>query len=181
MAFKKESGIYAITCLKNNKKYIGQTKGLNERLYQHKYYLKNNTSHHPLLQEDWDKYGEDCFNFEVLETTNCLDDRERYYIEIYDAFHNGYNTTTGGILANKQDIRQRIKRSERVKGKNNPMFDVGKGEGNPNAKLKEKQVIEIKTMIKKGFSETEIKKKIGCTTPQFQKIKHNRTWKHVKI
>jgi len=181
MAYKKESGIYMITCLANNKIYIGQSKGLRERLYQHKYYLKNNTSHHPLLQEDWNKYNENDFKFEVLEITDNLDEREQFYISKYDSFNNGYNTTTGGIFNNRQDIRQRVIRSGKLKGKNNPMYGIAKGEGNPNAKLKEQQVIDIKTMIKNGYSDKEIRERHNLTGNQYQKIKHNRSWKHIKV
>lgn len=181
MAFKKEKGIYKITCLVNNKCYIGQSNGLRERLYHQKYYLNKNQSHHLRLQSDWVLYGQENFKFEVLEYTDNLDYREKYWIKFYDSFENGYNTTTGGIFENKQDIYQRIKRSKKLSGKNNPMFDRGKGEGNPNCKLKEKQVIEIKIDIKDGIDNQKIMKKYNLTKSQFQKIKHNRTWGHVLI
>ena len=181
MAYKKESGIYKITCLVNNKVYIGQTKGLNERLYHQKYYLNKNKSHHPRLQKDWNLYGEKNFIFEILEKTNNLDDREIYWISYYNSFLNGYNTTTGGIFNNKQDINQRIKRSKKLSGENNPMYNKAKGSGNPNAKLEEKQVIEIKKMIKNGIEDKIIIEKYKLNISQFQKIKHNRTWKHILI
>lgn len=181
MAFKKESGIYCITCLKNNKKYIGQSVGLNERMYQHKYYLNKNTSTHPRLQEDWNLYGESNFEIKILESTKDLDERERYWIKYFDSFNSGYNTTTGGIFSNIQDINQRKKRSGSLSGKKNPMYGIAKGETNPNAKLNEKQVKDIKNMIKSGIPDKEIILNLNLTRSQYFKIKHNRTWSHIQI
>ena len=45
------------------------------------------------------KYGSDKFYYEVLEDNvpyELLDEREVYYIEKFDSFHNGYNSTPGG-------------------------------------------------------------------------------------
>lgn len=49
------------------------------------------------------KYGSENFTIEVLETvSNCenlgekLDMLEQYYINLYDTYHNGYNSTSGG-------------------------------------------------------------------------------------
>ena len=181
MAYKREKGIYRITCLVNNKCYVGQSNYLRMRLYHQKYYLNKNQSHSLELQKDWNLFNESDFKFEVLEYTDKLDERERYWIKFYDSFNNGYNTTTGGIFENRQDIYQRIKRSKSLSGENNPMFDKAKGEGNPNAKLKERQVILIKTDIKNGIDDKIIISKYKLTRSQFQKIKHNRTWSHILI
>ena len=51
------------------------------------------------------KYGPENFQYEVLETVSCEDEQEladrlneleKYYIEKYDSFANGYNNTIGG-------------------------------------------------------------------------------------
>jgi uncharacterized protein YerC len=45
------------------------------------------------------KYGVENFYYEVLQDqipVEELDNREQYYIEKYDSFKNGYNSTTGG-------------------------------------------------------------------------------------
>lgn len=180
MAYKKESGIYQIICIKTNKSYIGQSRRLRERLYNHKYCLVKNISHHPLLQNDWNEYGEDNFTFKVLEYCENLDEREIYWVKQTQSFTNGYNTTTGGINGNIQDERQKNMRSIRFKGENNPMYGRT-GELNPSSKLKDIQVIEIKTMVKNKIPDNEIISKFNMSKSQFQKIKHNRTWKHIIV
>ena len=45
------------------------------------------------------KYGVDNFYMEILERNvpnNNLDEREKYYIDKFNSFHNGYNETIGG-------------------------------------------------------------------------------------
>ena len=180
MSYKKESGIYRIYCKVNGKSYIGQSTRLRERLYQHKYYLNKNKSHHTLLQEDWNKYGQDEFEEEVLEYCDNLDEREIYYVKKFESFEVGYNTTTGGINGNKQDLRQRNMRSVRLSGKNNPMYGRN-GSKNPNAKLTEETVYNIKLMLKNNKPDKSIVDKYGLTKNQFQKIKHNRAWKHIIV
>lgn len=181
MGYIKEAGIYAVTCTVNNKKYIGQSTSLRSRLYMQKYHLNKNSSHHPLLQSDWNLFKSDCFTMEVLEYTSNLDEREKYWIEYYDSFSNGYNTTTGGVSGNKQDDRQKAIRSERIKGEKNPMYGIGKGEGNPNAKLTEIEVIGIKTMLKNGCKAREINKVYDLTRYQLYNIRHNKSWSHIEV
>lgn len=71
------------------------------------------------------KYGWDNFKHEVVLTIECetkeelwfwLDEWEKYYIEKYDSFHNGYNSTTGGS-SGKPGEETRKKQSKARKGK----------------------------------------------------------------
>lgn len=58
-----------IYCATSEKAYIGQTKHLQKRLYQHKWKLNKGTHPNPHLQNAYKKYGEAYFNFILLE--NC--------------------------------------------------------------------------------------------------------------
>ena len=49
-------GIYKITNKINNKKYIGQSIHVKERIAEHKNQLKNNTHHNQYLQNAYNKY-----------------------------------------------------------------------------------------------------------------------------
>lgn len=44
------------------------------------------------------KYGKENFNVETIEDCDAsmLDERERYYIKLYNSFEDGYNGTIGG-------------------------------------------------------------------------------------
>lgn len=88
-------GIYSITNIINNKKYIGSTaKSFDSRWKKHITNLKNggHASHH--LQSSWNKYGEDNFVFKIEEVVGSLENLlnlERDYIIKYDSYNNGYN------------------------------------------------------------------------------------------
>lgn len=59
------SGIYLITCKKNNKKYIGQSINIRDRWKRHIRSLKNNNHRNDYMQKFWNKYGEKSFKFEI--------------------------------------------------------------------------------------------------------------------
>lgn len=60
--------IYRITNMANNKFYVGSADSFARREWQHKYHLRRNEHKNPHLQAAWNKYGEEMFVFEVLET-----------------------------------------------------------------------------------------------------------------
>ena len=72
--------IYKIENNINNKIYIGKTE---------KYLTR-------ALYKAINKYGVENFTFTVIEETNDCENREKYYIALYDTFKNGYNETLGG-------------------------------------------------------------------------------------
>lgn len=78
------AGVYGITCSVNGKRYIGSSKDIQNRWWTHRYVLRKSKNHCLLLQNAWNKYGEDAFVFEVLEHVDNLDDlivREQYYLD----------------------------------------------------------------------------------------------------
>lgn len=86
--------IYQIKNLKNNKIYIGSSKNYEKRKYQHKYELNNEIHKNTHLQNAWKKYGEDAFEFSILEECEDLKqfEREQYYLNKLNPFdENGYN------------------------------------------------------------------------------------------
>ena len=102
-------GIYKITNLKNNKAYIGQSTDIKRRWINHKLELKNNSHRNSHLQNAFNKYGEEAFEFRILEETfeENLDDAEEYWINYFDSTNprKGYNLTYGG---NNSKIREDI-------------------------------------------------------------------------
>ena len=59
-------GLYKITCLKNNKIYIGQSSNVLSRLGRHSDNLENNRHDCIELQKDFNKFGKKFFKFENL-------------------------------------------------------------------------------------------------------------------
>ena len=105
--------IYLITCLNNNKKYVGQTRshyknrgkfrpyGIQFRFKCHMNKAVRNTSikQCTYLYNAMRKHGTENFRIEELEicTVEDADDREKYWIkELNTLFPNGYNLTPGG-------------------------------------------------------------------------------------
>lgn len=86
-------GIYKITNKLNNKAYIGQSKHIEQRWKEHQ-----QLSRKSLIHKAIEKYGINNFTFEILEECSVdeLDEREIYWIKVYNTFENGYNLTRGG-------------------------------------------------------------------------------------
>ena len=76
------SGIYQIKNLVNGKMYLGQSVDIRTRWWQHKSQLRLNKHINTYLQNSWNKYGEDNFEFSVIEFCEIdkLDEREIYWI-----------------------------------------------------------------------------------------------------
>ena len=92
------SAIYCVTNTINNKKYIGQSINVYERLKQLKREWKYPKRTNPLFT-DIQEYGIENFEFKVIEKcpVYLLNDKEQYYIEKYNTIQpNGYNRNKGG-------------------------------------------------------------------------------------
>lgn len=99
--------IYRIYNDINEKSYIGLTTNTVETRW--KKHLANSSFVQYHLYDAMRLYGVEHFFIETLEKTNneLLSERERYWIEQYDSYHNGYNETCGGEgnqLYNKNDF-----------------------------------------------------------------------------
>lgn len=74
--------------------YIGQTtERIEDRIRKH-----FSNEHNDELLLDYNRYGREAF--EIYQLTECnndeLNEKEKYYIQLYDSFNNGYNLTPGG-------------------------------------------------------------------------------------
>ena len=93
-------GIYGIRNVINEKIYVGKT-GMNfgDRWDSHRSLLNNNKHDNPYLQNAWNKYGSEKFEFIVIEdcTLDELNKRIKYYKDrglaynIHDGGNEGYN------------------------------------------------------------------------------------------
>lgn len=121
--------IYMIKNTTNNKVYIGSTKNYKNRIYSHKSLLKNNKHHSKRLQLEWNKYGEE--NFEWTIIVNIVDEKllknkEQYYIDFYESYKDefGYNEypNSQSPLGYKYSDEYRKKLSESRLGENNSFY-----------------------------------------------------------
>lgn len=91
--------IYKITNLKNDKVYIGKTLySVDYRWKQHIRDSKKERCENRPLYAAINKYGIENFVIETIEECDgqIADEREKYWIEQYRSFKNGYNATIGG-------------------------------------------------------------------------------------
>lgn len=91
--------IYIITNDINSKVYIGQTiRSLKDRWKEHKRTKCSSSELNMLIKRAILKYGEEHFKIKELEICDesILDDREIYYISLYNSYKSGYNLTKGG-------------------------------------------------------------------------------------
>lgn len=88
-------GIYQIKNKLNNKVYIGSSTNVKNRLYKHLWLLKKNKHDNTHLQNSFNEYGEDYFDFSLVEYCdyNDLVIRENYYINFFSSCNGmyGYN------------------------------------------------------------------------------------------
>lgn len=88
--------IYKATNKINGKSYVGQTCDFHSRVWQHKRcYEKEDCDFHRAIKE----FGFDNFSWEIIETCESEDiacELEKYYIEKFNTYRDGYNMTKGG-------------------------------------------------------------------------------------
>lgn len=96
--------VYGIKNKITNKYYIGITNNTKTRFKKHIYTLNTNNHHSRKLQNSFNKYGIDNFEFEILLESNCereeILNHEKEFISKYNSYHNGYNMNLGGLENN---------------------------------------------------------------------------------
>lgn len=145
------SGIYRIYNIRTLKSYVGQAQNIRKRVYQHWHpYLKNIQ----MIERAMAQTPEDFFA-ETLELCDIssLNEKERFWIEKYNSYKDGFNFTKGGTL--------------------------WRGENHPKAKLTACQVEEIKEMLMQQKSATEIltETNFPVTLCAISSINAGRSWR----
>ena len=86
-------GVYAIRNLMSGRMYIGKSVNITNRIYKHYNSLNNNGHYNTHLQNSWNKYGNNSFIWGIIEeySPDKLDEMEKYWIDYYDTYNNGYN------------------------------------------------------------------------------------------
>ena len=118
----EKGSIYKIINLINEEIYIGCTiNTLTQRFNEHLYRCFK-TDYKSKLYNSMKKYGQNNFRIELIEECDLkiLYETEKKYIELYDTYHSGLNSTLGGEgclgYVHSEEIRKKI--SERTKNGN---------------------------------------------------------------
>ena len=119
-------GVYKIVNCKDGKFYIGSSVDIEKRFNSHRKALIEGKHNNEYLQNAWNKYGEDSFDFIVIEEVNDINElrnRETYYLQTTNCTDHsiGYNLLNNanvglGVSASKE-VRKKI--SEACSGSKN--------------------------------------------------------------
>lgn len=198
---KNKSGIYAIVNHINGKAYIGQTKQkFYKRFLHHQWKLRDGSHDNKHLQNAWNKYGEESFEFTPLEVINdesCLDQLEIAYIKYYQENNKSYNINEGGDHSRRgipltEDQKRKIGEKNRINmlGRKHTdetkrkMSDVRKGKINLNnktLKLTPEMAFTIKEKLIHGYSASDISKDLEVDYKHINNIIANNAWKSIYV
>lgn len=158
------SGIYKIVNKIDGKIYVGQSIHLEKRKNEHFKELINNKHQNQHLQYAFNKYGINNFDFIVIEycDKNVLDDREIYYINLYNSLDDnfGYNIREGGKSGTFTDeTREKLMKKK--------MF------------IPENTVFNIKNDLANGISRVDVRKKYGITQAAVDSIAKVQKYKYI--
>lgn len=154
-------GIYMFENKVNNKKYIGQSRSIETRKRAH-YNCSLNTSYNGYETKFYRalrKYGYNNFEFSILElcSTEELNDREKHFIEFYNSFKNGYNSSIGGDVVAS-----------------------GYGEDHHQAVLTEEEILIIKKeLLSTTKTQYELAEIFRITQSEISMINNGLRWAHV--
>lgn len=127
---KVQTGVYAIRNTINGKVYIGSTtKTFKTRWQEHRNQLRGNRHYNSYLQHAWNKYGEENFEFEIIQQCyvfNCTK-CEQKWIDHYQACNREYGYNRRPKAENNLGIKfgplteeHKKKIGQALKGKPNP-------------------------------------------------------------
>lgn len=189
----KTSGIYKLTHKDSGKLYIGSSYNMYNRRMDHVKKLRKDTHHCPPLQNAWNKYGEEAFEWGILEEVPDCDkliEREQFYFDtLISEKGTGYNVAriagsnrgnrhtdvTKKLIGDLQRGKPRRPRTEETKAKISAAHTGRKHTPETKAKMSESQK-------KKAPPTEETKAKIGAAhkgriLPQEHREKISKTLK----
>jgi group I intron endonuclease len=87
------SGVYKITCIIEDKFYLGGTRNIRARWKEHLNALRRNRHSSPKLQQAFNAHGEGSFLLSVVELCPRLDlkNKEQFYLDLWKPYRCGYN------------------------------------------------------------------------------------------
>ena len=193
-----DSGIYQIINKLNNKRYVGASKQVKRRFYEHKRSLLKNLHHSKLLQRAVNKYGMDNFEHSVLCTCppEYLNKMESWFLKNLKPEYNIHISSEYTINRSKRCFSEshinNIKKSftkerrEKIsKDVTERLTGVSKLEQSKLkiqlsvAKLTPEQVIIIRKRYEMGVKQVKLAKEFKVTKHAINKIVKRKTWKNI--
>lgn len=154
---KNKCGIYIIQCKEHI--YVGSSKSLWSRLYEHRYDMKNNIHINSYLQNCFNKYGETEIYFDIVEFCDPSEriQKETYYMQNLKATMNLQDPVTKVL---SKESREKISNS------------LKKSYANNTHKKPDKKPVEMYNLagdfIKDFLNCEEAAKELGVSTHHIQ-------------
>lgn len=165
--------IYSIRHIQSKKQYIGSSTQIKKRKSRHFSDLRNNRHYNAYLQRAFNKYGEEAFEWVILESVdNCIIDKKEKDWIISEKSHikkYGYNATSEPYAP----MRGKKVSPEVLAKKKMP-----KGSEHANSKINESVVELIFDLHKKGWNQLEIAEKVKINHSNVSLILTGKAWKH---
>ena len=188
------SGIYQIKNKVNGKIYIGSARDIVDRWKKHKYHLGRNIHGNRYLQRAWNKYGENNFEFTIVEKVTeesflseieqkYLDKMKPYSFVGYNMSHDATAPTRG--TKRSEEVKKKISESKKghivTEETRRKLSEALKGEKSPNYGkhfVKSKETCRKISEGNKGKIITESQRK--KLSEAFKGIKNPNYGKHWK-
>lgn len=165
-------GVYEIRHVESGKRYIGSSIHVKKRLKAHRKMLRNGNHHSPHLQNAWNLYGKDAFQFSVLEecSKKILLEVEQRWLDETKVYlpENGYNISRDAIAVmtgrtHTEETKRKISEAKALYYEDNPGSMLGRTHSDETKALiseisKERWQNQDHPMLGKPRSEECIKK-----------------------
>jgi group I intron endonuclease len=155
-------GIYKITNLIDKKIYIGSSINLENREYRHFWMLKKGIHDNSHLQNSFNKYGIQSFEFDIIEECDesNLIDKENHYINFYlsNIQDYGYNMALVNEFRRNNynnEVKQKISKFNLIKNGNFTTFSLTNIETNEEH-IFESLVDGANYLVNNGFSKGKL-------------------------
>ena len=145
--------VYEIRNLLTGKVYVGSSIQYETRKRRHLAKLIIGKHHSTHLQHSWDVYGEDNFEFGILEIVNNVDDligREQYYMDYFNSYDGNYGYNICKVAGSSIGI----KHTEETKKKMS-ISHTGVKKGRPS----DETIIKITEALRNRDSSESVKKR----------------------
>lgn len=155
--------------------------------------LENKYHYNKELQNDYNSFGRDSFDFIIIEEINeeeleIFKKRERYWIEKLNAISCGYNISTGGYGEGIRPSKEKIQKLARINKKLNTGKKVLNETKNRMSKsnrhgpvLTYNDVYDIKLSLINGEGINDLARKYGVSFSCISLINVDKNWKSVIV
>ena len=191
-------GVYCITSLDTGKQYVGCSVDLKVRLRQHKYDCLKNPGTLPKLYNEMSIYGLERFKVEMLE--ECLREdlflREQHWLDLLGTEYNGYNQLKTNFRHTDEtkkrfswlrkgrvfndEHRQKLSQAGMGRKYSDESIKALQRGGRKQSRLSEQDVRNIKKLMQKRVSPSEIMSLYNIGRGTYYDIKYGKSWRDVQ-